>query len=151
AAPGGPARAVRAPPLAALPGLPRRRGDVHAAVVVLGPSAPAPCGVGHVRPALRCVPLPGRVRARARRPPWLPRLRLADHGPGAEHPADPARPLLAVALASQPHPAAGPRRPPVTAAAAAVGLSPTFLQRTDHAPVPRPPAPCPRTRQRKIR
>src|SRR5690606_18964919 len=94
---------VRAPSLAAVPGLPRGPGDVLRAVVVLAPAAPALRGGRHVRPAVRLLPLPGRIRARARCPDRVPGLRLADHGPAAG-------PAPAVALARRAGAAAGAHR-----------------------------------------
>src|SRR5690606_37943245 len=67
-------------------------------------------GGGNVCPALRRVPFPGRVRARARRPHRLPGVRLADDGAGAEPPAVAHRGVLALDRPPQPDPAAGPRR-----------------------------------------
>ena len=65
------------------------------AVVVFAQAAAALCGVRAVRAAVRRVPLPGRIRARARCAARLPGLRLADHGPGAVAAADRARPVPA--------------------------------------------------------
>src|SRR5690606_6277998 len=98
---------VRAASVAAVSGLPRGPGDVLRAVVVLQPAAPALRGGGHVRPAVRLLPLPGRVRARARCADRLPGLRLADHGPAAEPAAGAAGPVPAVALAWRARAAAG--------------------------------------------
>src|SRR5690606_5984031 len=83
------------------------RGDVRRAVVVLAPSASPLCGVRPVRPAVRCLPLRGGVRARTRCPRRLPGLRLADHGSGAEPAAGGAGPVAAVALAPRAGAAAG--------------------------------------------
>src|SRR5690606_20677977 len=104
------ARWVRAPSLAAVPGLPRGPGDVLRVVVVLQPAAPALRGGGHVRAAVRLLPLSGRIRAHARRPDRLPGLRLADHGPGAEPAAGAAGPVPAVAFARCTGAAAGDPR-----------------------------------------
>src|SRR5690606_12328886 len=95
------ARCVRAASLAALPGLPRRAGDVRGAVVVLVEAAAALRGERAVRAAVWPVPLRGGVRARARRRHRLPRLRLADDGPGAVAAAGCTRPVLAVEVASR--------------------------------------------------
>ena len=61
------AGSIRAASLAAVPGVPGRPGDVLRAVVVLAQAASALCGVGNVRAALRRVPFPGGIRARAGR------------------------------------------------------------------------------------
>src|SRR5690606_6214303 len=111
-----PAGGLCASPVAALPGLPRGTDDVRRPLVVLAPSPAALRGRGAVRAALRRLPLPGRVRARARRPHRLPRLRLGDDGPGAEHAADPAGSVVAVAVARPAGPAApAAPRPPTPA------------------------------------
>src|SRR5690606_9672417 len=57
--------------------------------------------------AVRQLPLPGRVRARARCAAGLPGLRLADHGPAAEPAAGGAGPVPAVAFAHRAGAAAG--------------------------------------------
>src|SRR5690606_6900961 len=101
---------LRAPPLAAVPGRAGGPGDVLHPVVVLAQAAAALRGGRHVRAAVRRVPVRGGVRAPARRADRLPRLRLADHGPGAEPAAGRDRPGLAVDVAARADAAAAARR-----------------------------------------
>src|SRR5690606_4002293 len=91
---------LRAPSLAAVPGVAGRPRAVRRGLVVLRQAAAALRGGRPVRAAVRRVPLPGRVRAPARSATGLPGVRLAHHGPGAEPAAGRRGPLLAVALAS---------------------------------------------------
>src|SRR5690606_30855094 len=98
---------LRAPSLAPVPGAARGPGAVRGRLVVFQPAAPALRGRRAVRAAVRRVPLPGGVRARAGRAAGLPGVRLADDGPGAEPAAGAVRPGLPVAVAPCAHAGTG--------------------------------------------
>jgi phosphatidylglycerol:prolipoprotein diacylglycerol transferase len=72
---------------------------VHRAVGVFAQAAAALRGGGPVRAAVRRVPFPRRVRARARCAARIPRLRLGHDGPGVEPAADRPRPGVVVDVA----------------------------------------------------
>src|SRR5690606_30427118 len=92
---------LRAPSLAALPGAAGGAGHVLHCLVVLA-QAPAPLrGDRPVPAAVRQLPVPGRIRARARRPTGLSGIWLADDGAGVEPAADRARPAGYVAVAQR--------------------------------------------------
>src|SRR5690606_10334358 len=105
-----PARRGGAPSLAALPDAARGRCPVRRPLSRLAEATPALSDVGPVRAAVRCIPVCGRVRARARCAARLPRLELADHGPGAVVAARRARPVLGLAVTSGADPDAAHRR-----------------------------------------